>query len=101
MSKLLKKIPPHNHAVNITSSSSGEHVHEQNCSANAGIESGSGIIRQTFDKDGTDMKAYPTGMYTISAGEHTHTISGTTGNKGGGNDYLPPYITVYAWYRTA
>ena len=25
----------------------------------------------------------------------------TTENTGDGQDYMPPYITVYAWYRTA
>ena len=25
----------------------------------------------------------------------------TTYSAGGGEDYMPPYITVYAWYRTA
>ena len=24
-----------------------------------------------------------------------------TGSTGGGEDYMPPYMTVFAWYRTA
>ena len=29
------------------------------------------------------------------------TPSGTVKNTGSGTDYMPPYMTVYAWYRTA
>ena len=32
---------------------------------------------------------------------HTHNISGNTSNTSSGADYLPPYITVYVWYRKA
>ena len=35
---------------------------------------------------------------TITEAAYTHTIAGFTGN---GLDYLPSYITVYAWYREA
>ena len=38
---------------------------------------------------------------TGNTGAHTHNVSGNTGNSGSGSDYLPPYITVYAWYREA
>ena len=38
---------------------------------------------------------------TNSAGAHTHSVSGVTGLAGNGKDFLPPYMTVYAWYRTA
>ena len=38
--------------------------------------------------------------YTIAryGGNDTTITTGTTGN---GEDYMPPYMTVYAWYRTA
>ena len=29
------------------------------------------------------------------------TPSGTVQNTGSGTDYMPPYITVYAWYRAS
>ena len=38
---------------------------------------------------------------TNSTGAHTHSVSGVTGLAGNGKDFLPPYMTVYAWYRTA
>ena len=31
----------------------------------------------------------------------TYTPTGTLSNTGSGEEFLPPYITVYAWYRTA
>ena len=33
--------------------------------------------------------------------KYNHTPTGTISNTGSGTDYMPPYITVYAWYRTA
>ena len=38
---------------------------------------------------------------TRSNGSHTHSVSGVTDLVGSGTDYMPPYMTVYAWYRTA
>jgi len=42
-------------------------------------------------------------MTTDYQGNHTHTVSGTTGSTGssGTNANLQPYITVYMWKRTA
>ena len=48
----------------------------------------------------TKFSATPSGTINTT-GAHTHSVSGNTGNSGSGTDYLPPYITVYAWYRTA
>ena len=31
----------------------------------------------------------------------SYTPSGTLSNTGSGEEFLPPYITVYAWYRSA
>ena len=30
-----------------------------------------------------------------------YTPTGTLSSTGSGEEFLPPYITVYAWYRTA
>ena len=58
------------------------HSHEMYCTANSG---GTGI-RHTYNKDATGLDRYPMGVQ-----------GGTTGS---GTDYMPPYITVFAWYRT-
>ena len=36
-------------------------------------------------------------MHTVNAGNHQHTF--ITNATGSGADYLPPYITIYAWHR--
>ena len=66
------QLPAHNHALT--------------CTSNPGTAPGSGIVRKTFSGEGQDMALFSTGAYT--------------GGCGAGEDYLPPYITVYAWYRT-
>ena len=64
------------------------HTHADVCTANPGYNPGSGIHRITHREDTTaDCDSYLTGARTGSTGE--------------GSDYMPPYITVYAWYRTA
>ena len=61
------------------------HSHEQYCTANVGIGTGKGI-RATWDDDGAGMPRLPMG---IQGGE-----------TGGGEDYMPPYLSVLAWKRT-
>ena len=67
----------------ITTDNLPPHSHEMYCTANSG---GTGV-RHTYNKDATGLGRYPMG------------IQG--GSTGGGQDYMPPYITVFAWYRTA
>ncbi|EAX72057.1 hypothetical protein TVAG_377680 [Trichomonas vaginalis G3] len=38
---------------------------------------------------------------TEGGGYHTHRVSGYTQTTGQSKDYMPPYMTVYAWYRIA
>ncbi|EAX78572.1 hypothetical protein TVAG_045230 [Trichomonas vaginalis G3] len=38
---------------------------------------------------------------TQGGGNHIHRISGYTQTTGQSKDYMPPYMTVYAWYRIA
>ena len=68
----VEQLPAHNHALT--------------CTANPGTAPGSGIVRQTFNGGGEDMALFSTGAFT--------------GGCGAGEDYMPPYYTVYAWERT-
>ena len=85
----IANLPAHNHTA--TCSTAGAHTHKYatTSSCNFGSNDKDYRISTTPDWEGT----------TQSAGNHTHTIS--INNTGSGTDYMPPYITVYAWYRTA
>lgn len=61
------------------------HNHRIYCTANAG--SGGPGVRRTYVDDGAGYTAFDTGI--------------NTGNAGSGADYLPPYITIFAWYRVS
>ena len=63
------------------------HTHAEMCTALEGLGFDENIVRRTFVEDGSKYQVYPTGAQT--------------GSTGSGTDYMPPYITCYAWYRTA
>ena len=122
-------LPAHSHSISLNTSSSGNHSHtfagtpitgEFSYDTSAGYISDSdtykaysgcfskGTARNKkpswdengFSSHGVKFSATPSGTIN-STGAHTHNVSGNTGNSGSGSDYLPPYITVYAWYREA
>ncbi|EAX70812.1 hypothetical protein TVAG_575350 [Trichomonas vaginalis G3] len=39
------------------------------------------------------------GYTSNGSGTHSHNVSGYTQTTGKGTDYMPPYMTVYAWFR--
>ena len=99
-------MPSHTHSTTVLSS--GDHRH--------GIlsEYDDGNMQQTEQQsiptgernsipndvpyDGTPVKS-TRNTYTQNAGSHNHTV--TVNNTGKGTDYMPPYISVYCWQRTA
>ena len=82
----------HTHTFSATTSTAGAHVHPVTMGY-TNIDSG------TFGGGGS---VYGT-QYTESAGDHAHSVSGTTASTGssGTNANLQPYITVAMWKRTA
>ena len=84
-------LPAHSHTFSGNTSSNGEHTHKYN--DNTYIMSDN-----VNDRTVAAFQQYVE-KTTSSAGAHTHTFSGTTANTGSGTDYMPPYITVYTWYR--
>ena len=55
-----------------------------------------------------DMSGYPDGWDDTDSkggywryGKKESSTADTTDGTGGGQDYMPPYMTVYAWYRIA
>ena len=47
----------------------------------------------------SDSREYNIGLIIDHAGSHIHSVYGNTADTGSGTDYMPPYITVYTWYR--
>ena len=55
-----------------------------------------------------DMSGYPDGWDDTNSkgsywryGKREESVADTTADTGNGAEYMPPYMTVYAWYRTA
>src|SRR6478735_11247842 len=79
----IAQIPSHNHGVNLTTSSNGDHKHflsvDENGPSNGG---GYASIQRVFP----NAPAGPGNSgeeYTSITGNHTHTVNGNTGNTGG------------------
>lgn len=136
----IENIPSHNHAVSLTSSEHGGHLHHISISGNTDTTYSVGFLPQNsngyFDNiDG--HRAHPVNVshyeardydrivpsigefkniedvvvnlwqWVGRAGEHSHTVSGSTNNKGGnssgstiGFNNMPKYMNVCAWKRT-
>ena len=94
------QIPSHSHSFSGTTNSEGSHTHNIYSDLDAyyttsGTRSWS--IHNSTSSGGSSMGR------TTSAGSHSHSVSGTTGNKGsdGSHNNMPPYLSVYMWQRTA
>jgi hypothetical protein len=87
----------HTHTFSATTNTTGAHTH----GITMRVEGTAGGGR-TLNYDGTNLAGTNT-IAVQSAGDHSHTVSGTTGSTGssGTNANLQPYITVYMWKRTA
>lgn len=97
------QIPSHNHSVNIATTSSGNHAHPYDdvyfSEARSGTQQN---VYGSGDSD-HDNEFWTTRRNTLSAGSHTHRVTGNTGNSGGSqaHENRPPYRAVYMWRRTA
>lgn len=81
----------HTHTFSATTNTTGAHTH--------------GLSLFNFDGSGASPANSGPGSATTtsSAGDHSHTVSGTTASTGssGTNANLQPYIVVRMWKRTA
>ncbi|EAY03176.1 hypothetical protein TVAG_345500 [Trichomonas vaginalis G3] len=90
-----ENLPAHSHYIDLSTSQAGWHSHRYwNWSA---MTKGKG-----YDvKDNVQFAINCYWSNTEGGGNHTHRVSGYTQTTGQSKDYMPPYMTVYAWYRNA
>ncbi|EAX78258.1 hypothetical protein TVAG_201340 [Trichomonas vaginalis G3] len=90
-----ENLPAHSHYIDLSTSQAGWHKHRYwDWSA---MTKGKGY-------DVKDDVKFAINCYwsnTEGGGNHTHRVSGYTQTTGQSKDYMPPYMTVYAWYRNA
>ncbi|KAI5487197.1 phage tail repeat-like family [Trichomonas vaginalis G3] len=88
-----ENLPAHSHYIDLSTSQAGWHKHRYwDWSA---MTKGKGY-------DVKDNVKFAINCYwsnTEGGGNHTHRVSGYTQTTGQSKDYMPPYMTVYAWYR--
>lgn len=122
------QMPAHSHTFSATTNSTGGHTHNRGTME---INGQFAAVRRGGNQNNTLSGAFATrthwnagtsygggddagGLWTFQAskgwtgdtsnnGAHTHTVSGTTGNKGGGAsvNITNAYIMLMGWYRTA
>ncbi|KAI5544262.1 keratin-associated protein family [Trichomonas vaginalis G3] len=88
-------LPPHTHTG--TTNTTGSHSHSITKRGYTNLAAGSdrqGMHRYDISSDPVDSSA---GIFCGTAGNHSHTF--TTNPTGSGADYMPPFVTVFAWYR--
>ncbi|KAI5498436.1 keratin-associated protein family [Trichomonas vaginalis G3] len=88
-------LPPHTHTG--TTNTTGSHSHSITKRGYTNLAAGSdrqGMHRYDISSDPVDSSA---GIFCGTAGNHSHTF--TTNPTGSGKDYMPPFVTVFAWYR--
>ncbi|EAX86681.1 Phage tail fiber repeat family protein, partial [Trichomonas vaginalis G3] len=96
-SKKIKEanLPPHTHTG--TTNTTGNHSHSITKRGYTNLAAGSdrqGMNRNDISTDPVDSNA---GIFCGTTGNHSHTF--TTNPTGSGADYMPPFVTVFAWYR--
>ncbi|EAY22411.1 hypothetical protein TVAG_378900 [Trichomonas vaginalis G3] len=96
-SKKIKEanLPPHTHTG--TTNTTGNHTHSITKRGFTNLAAGSdrqGMNRYDISSDPVDSGA---GIFCGTTGNHSHTF--TTNPTGLGKDYMPPFVTVFAWYR--
>ncbi|EAX78867.1 hypothetical protein TVAG_027450 [Trichomonas vaginalis G3] len=90
-----ENLPAHSHYVDLTTAEAGWHKHRY--WDWTGMTKGKGY-------DVKDDVKFAINCYwddTQGGGSHTHRITGYSETTGQSKDYMPPYMTVYAWYRNA
>ncbi|EAX73795.1 hypothetical protein TVAG_521350 [Trichomonas vaginalis G3] len=90
-----ENLPAHSHYIDLSTSQAGWHKHR--------YWDWSGMIKgKGYDvKDNVKFAIDCYWSNTEAGGNHTHRVTGYTQTTGQSKEYMPPYMTVYAWYRNA
>ena len=105
----------HTHTFSGTTANNGSHTHTINDPSHSHTTTAASYSRGSYQYAPAELGHYPgwapgtavssatTGISINSAGNHTHTLSGTTDSTGssGANANLQPYVVVKMWQRTA
>ncbi|EAX84449.1 hypothetical protein TVAG_048410 [Trichomonas vaginalis G3] len=88
-----ENLPAHSHYIDLSTSQAGWHKHR--------YWDWSAMIKgKGYDvKDNVKFAINCYWSNTEGGGNHTHRVSGYTQTTGQSKDYMPPYMTVFAWYR--
>ncbi|EAY23299.1 hypothetical protein TVAG_186070 [Trichomonas vaginalis G3] len=90
-----ENLPAHSHYVDLSTSQAGWHKHRYWDWSS--MTKGKGYDVKNNVKFAIDCYW----SNTEGGGNHIHRVSGYTQTTGQSKDYMPPYMTVYAWYRIA
>lgn len=94
---IIANLPAHNHRINGSTSSDGQHGHSlATANGQSNLEWG-----YMFSYDGHNA-AYNSGAFSSNSGTHSHTMNFLSQNTGSGQaiSNMPPFISVYMWKRT-
>ncbi|KAI5539705.1 phage tail repeat-like family [Trichomonas vaginalis G3] len=88
-----ENLPAHSHYIDLSTSQAGWHKHRY--WDWSGMTKGKGY-------DVKDDVKFAINCYwsdTQGEGNHTHFVSGYTQTTGQSKEYMPPFVTIFAWYR--
>ncbi|EAY06621.1 hypothetical protein TVAG_056150 [Trichomonas vaginalis G3] len=88
-----ENLPAHSHYIDLSTSQAGWHKHR--------YWDWSAMIKgKGYDvKDNVKFAIDCYWSNTEGGGNHTHRVSGYTQTTGQSKDYMPPFMTVFTWYR--
>ncbi|KAI5537031.1 phage tail repeat-like family [Trichomonas vaginalis G3] len=88
-----ENLPAHSHYIDLSTSQAGWHKHKY---------WGWSVMKKGKGYDVKDDVKFAINGYwddTWGEGDHTHRVSGYTQTTGQSKEYMPPFMTVFAWFR--
>ncbi|EAX88620.1 hypothetical protein TVAG_167670 [Trichomonas vaginalis G3] len=98
-----ENLPAHSHYIDFNTQDSGWNNHSaynRGWNSVSNRDSPNVQVMSRYELSG-DPQDWNSGIGIGYAGTHNHRITGYTQTTGQSKDYMPPYMTVFAWYRVA